>query len=97
MRRVCWSNGGCFIRGSKRAAKLALAIAAYKQANEIWPTLSSYALMGGLQLACGLKADAGSTYRMCIDRAEAFGAVESSDDCKEIIAELRQALRDLAS
>ena len=75
--------------------KLALAIAAYKQANEFWPTLSSYALMGGLQLACSLKADAAATYRTCIDRAEAFGAVESSDDCEAILAELRQAVSDL--
>jgi tetratricopeptide (TPR) repeat protein len=76
--------------------KLALAIAAYKQANEIWPMVRSYGVMGGLQAACGLKADAAATYRTCIDRAEAFGAVESSNDSEEILAEIRQALNGLA-
>ena len=76
------------------AEKLALATAAYKQANEFWPTLSSYAVMGGLQLLCGLNADAAATYRMCIDRAEAFGALESSDDRNAIMAELTNWLRD---
>jgi tetratricopeptide (TPR) repeat protein len=77
--------------------KLALAIAAYKQANDFWPTLSSYTVMGGLQIACGLKADGIATYRACIDRAESFGAVDSSDDRREIVAELRQALRELGA
>jgi tetratricopeptide (TPR) repeat protein len=77
--------------------KLALAIAAYKQANDFWPTLSSYTVMGGLQIACGLKADGIATYRTCIDRAESFGSVDSSDDRREIVAELRQALRELGA
>lgn len=77
--------------------KLALAIAACKQANDFWPTLSSYTVMGGLQIACGLKADGIATYRACIDRAESFGAVDSSDDRREIVAELRQALRELGA
>jgi tetratricopeptide (TPR) repeat protein len=77
--------------------KLALAIAAYKQANDFWPTLSSYTVMGGLQIACGLKADGIATYRACIDRAESFGAMDSSDDRREIVAELRQALRELGA
>lgn len=77
--------------------KLALAVAAYKQANEFWPTLPSYALMGGLQIACGLKADGMATYKRCIDQVEAFGAVDSSDDRREIVAELRQALHELGA
>ena len=76
--------------------KLALAIVACKQEMEIWPTLSSGALMGGLQVACSLKADAGATYRMCIDRAEAFGATESSADRDQIVTELKTTLRELA-
>lgn len=77
--------------------KLALAIAAYKQANDFWPNLSAYTVMGGLQIACGLKADGIATYRACIDRAESFGATDSSDDRREIVAELRQALRELGA
>jgi tetratricopeptide (TPR) repeat protein len=75
--------------------KLALAIASYKQANDLWPTLSSVAVMGGLQAACGLIADAKSTYINCIARADEFGATESSEDREQTLREVRQALREL--
>ncbi|HEY6764913.1 MAG TPA: hypothetical protein VI386_09080 [Candidatus Sulfotelmatobacter sp.] len=75
--------------------KLALAIASYKQANELWPTLSSVAVMGGLQAACGLIADAKSTYSTSIERADELGAAESSEDREQTLREVRQALREL--
>ena len=75
--------------------KLALAIASYKQANDLWPTLSSFAAMGGVQAACGLVADARSTYHACIEHADEFGAVESSEDCEQTLKEVRHAVREL--
>src|SRR5271157_289325 len=75
--------------------KLALAIANYKQANELWPTWSSFAVMGGLQAACGLVSDARSTYQTCIERADELSAVESSVDSEQMLRDVRQALRGL--
>lgn len=75
--------------------KLALAVASLKQAMDFWPALSFCALMGGLQAACGLFTDARAAYQMCIDRAEELGAVESSDDRKEILLGVREGLSDL--
>jgi tetratricopeptide (TPR) repeat protein len=75
--------------------KIALAIANYKQANELWPTLSSFAVMGGLQATCGLVSDAKSTYQACIERADVLSAVESSEDSEQMLRDVRQALREL--
>jgi hypothetical protein len=75
--------------------KLALAIASYKQALDLWPTLSSCAVMGGLQAACGLVSDAKATFQMCIGRADELGAVESKEDRKQIVSEVRVALNEL--
>jgi tetratricopeptide (TPR) repeat protein len=77
--------------------KLAVAAAAYKQAAEVWPSLSFCAMLAGLQAACGLRAEAIATYRMCIDRAEELGAVESSADEEELLAGVREGLGELAS
>jgi tetratricopeptide (TPR) repeat protein len=76
---------------------LALAIASVKQAMELWPTLSIYALMGGLLATCGLVSDARTTYQVCIDRAEELGSVESTAHCQEILPEIGQALSALPS
>jgi tetratricopeptide (TPR) repeat protein len=75
--------------------KLALAIASFKQAMDVWPTLLYGGLIGGLQATCGLVADAKATYEMCIDRIEELGATESSDGREDFLRELRQALREL--
>ena len=72
--------------------KLALAAASSKQANELWPSLSTSCLMAAFQTACGLVSDANATYRSCLDRAEELGAVEASDDREQILKEIRQAL-----
>lgn len=75
--------------------KLPLATASYKQAMEIWPTLSITGLIGGLQAACGLNSDARATYRTCICRAEEFAAAELSQDQESMVMEIRAALRQL--
>jgi tetratricopeptide (TPR) repeat protein len=75
--------------------RLALAIASLKEANELWPTLSFLAVMGGLQAACGLTADAGHTYQTCIDRADELTAMESSEDSEQILREVHEALNSL--
>jgi tetratricopeptide (TPR) repeat protein len=75
--------------------KLPLAIASYKQAMEIWPTLSVYGLIGELQAACGLNSDARITYRECICRAEEFAVAESSQNRESILTEIRVALGHL--
>lgn len=75
--------------------KLALAVASYKQANALWPSVTTYGVMGGLQAACGLISDAKATYRTCIDRVEEFGADESSEARAETLKEIEQALSGL--
>jgi tetratricopeptide (TPR) repeat protein len=75
--------------------KVALAVASYKQANALWPSVTTYGVMGGLQAACGLVSDAKATYRTCIDRAEEFGSDESSEARAETLKEIEQALRAL--
>jgi tetratricopeptide (TPR) repeat protein len=75
--------------------KPALAAASYKQAMDIWPMLVPCALMGGMQAACGLFADARATYQMCIDRAEEFGSVEGLETCKEVLLGVQEALSEL--
>jgi tetratricopeptide (TPR) repeat protein len=75
--------------------RLALAVASLKEANELWPTLSFLAVMGGLQSACGLTADARQTYQTCIDRADELAAVESSEDSEQTLREVHEALRTL--
>ena len=75
--------------------KLALAVASYKQANALWPSVTTYGVMGGLQAACGLVSDAKATYRTCIDLAEEFGSDESSEARAETLKEIEQALRAL--
>jgi hypothetical protein len=75
--------------------KVALAVASYKQANALWPSVTTYGVMGGLQAACGLVSDAKATYRTCIDRAEEFGSDESSEARGETLKEIEQALRAL--
>ena len=75
--------------------KLALAIASYKQANALWPSVTTYGVMGGLQAACGLVSDARATYRTCIDRADEFGSDESPEARAETLKEIEQALRVL--
>lgn len=75
--------------------KLALAVASYKQANALWPSVTTYGVMGGLQAACGLISDAKATYRTCIDRIEEFGADESSEARAETLKEIEQALTGL--
>lgn len=77
--------------------QVALACACYKQAMDIWPTLTGYAVVGGLQAACGLVNDARATYQTCVICAEELGAVESSEGVSESIREIRQALIDLGS
>jgi tetratricopeptide (TPR) repeat protein len=77
--------------------KLALAVATYKQAAEVWPSLSFCAMLAGLQATCGLRAEAIATYRMCIDRAEELGTMESSADEEELLAGVREGLSQLAS
>jgi hypothetical protein len=76
--------------------KLALAVASYKQANALWPSVTTYGVMGGLQAACGLISDARATYRTCIDRAEEFGSDESSEGRAETLKEVEEALRGLS-
>jgi tetratricopeptide (TPR) repeat protein len=75
--------------------KLALAVASYKQANALWPSVTTYGVMGGLQAACGLISDAKATYRTCIDRVEEFGADESPEARAETLKEIEQALNGL--
>lgn len=75
--------------------KLALAVAGYKQANGLWPSVTTYGMMGGLQAACGLIADAKTTYRACIDRSEEFKIGESLETGAETLKEIEQALIDL--
>ena len=65
--------------------RLALAIASLKEATELWQTLSFFALMGGLQSACGLTTDARQTYQTCIHRADELTAVEPSDDSEQML------------
>jgi tetratricopeptide (TPR) repeat protein len=75
--------------------KLALAVASYKQANALWPSVTTYGVMGGLQAACGLISDAKATYRTCIERIEEIGADESSEARAETLKEIEQALTGL--
>ncbi len=75
--------------------KLVLAIASYRQAGSLWPSMTTYGVMGGLQAACGLISDAKATYRTCIDRAEEFGYDESSEARAESLKEVQQALNGL--
>jgi len=75
--------------------KLALAVASLKQANDIWPTLSSHAVMGSLQALCGLTADARQTYRICCERAPELGATESSEERDATLSYIRGALGEL--
>jgi hypothetical protein len=75
--------------------RLVLAIASLKEANELWPTLSFFAVMGGLQSACGLMADARQTYQTCIDRADELTAVEASYDSEQVLIEVRDAMNAL--
>ncbi len=75
--------------------KLALAVASYKQANALWPSVTTYGVMGGLQAACGLISDAKATYRICIDRIEEIGADESSEARADTLKEIEQALTGL--
>ena len=72
--------------------KLALAIASCKQTMDFWPTLTSGALLGGLQALCGLKADARATYSLCLDRAGELAFDQSSTDREQSLAEIREAL-----
>ena len=76
--------------------KLALAVASYKQANDIWPSLTAYGVMGGLQAACGLTSDAKATYRTCIERTEIWGARNRQKIREEMLAEIQRALRELS-
>lgn len=75
--------------------RLALAVASLKEANELWPSLSFFAVMGGLQAACGLMADARQTYQTCIDRADELAAVESSEESEQTLREVHEALKSL--
>lgn len=75
--------------------RLALAVASLKEANELWPTLTFLAVMGGLQSACGLAADARQTYQTCIDRADELAAIESSEDSEQTLREVHEALESL--
>lgn len=75
--------------------KLVLAIASYRQATSLWPSMTTYGVMGGLQAACGLIPDAKATYHTCIDRAEEFGYDESSEARAESLREVQQALNGL--
>ncbi len=75
--------------------RLALAAASLKEANELWPTLSFFAVMGGLQSACGLTADARQTYQTCIDRADELTSVESSENSEQTLREVHEALKSL--
>jgi len=77
--------------------RLALAVASLKEANELWPTLSFFAVMGGLQSACGLTADARQTYQACIDRVDELTAVESSEDSDQTLKEVHEALKSLST
>lgn len=77
--------------------KLALAVARYKDANSLWPTISTYGVMGGLQVACGLNTDARATYSTCIQYAEEIGATESSESREGTLNEIRQALDQLGN
>ena len=72
--------------------KLALAIAACKQAMDVWPSLTTGAMLGGLQAICGLKADARATYGLCLSRAEELAFDQSSSDREQALAEIREAL-----
>jgi len=72
--------------------KLALAVAACKQAMDIWPSLTTGAMLGGLQAICGLKADARATYCLCLSRAEELAFDQSSSDREQALAEIREAL-----
>ena len=77
--------------------RLVLAIASLKEATELWPSLSFFAAMGGLQSACGLMADARKTYQTCIDRADELTAVELSGDSEQTIREIHEAINSIAS
>lgn len=77
--------------------KLALAVAQYKDANSLWPTIPTYGVMGGLQAACGLNADARATYSKCIQYADEIGATDSSESREETLNEIRQALYQLGN
>jgi len=72
--------------------KLALAIAACKQAMEVWPSLTTGAMLGGLQAICGLKADARATYSLCLGRAEELAFDQSSSEREQALVEIREAL-----
>jgi hypothetical protein len=72
--------------------KLALAIAACKQAMDVWPSLTTGAMLGGLQAICGLKADARATYSLCLSRAEELAFDQSSSDREQALDEIREAL-----
>ena len=72
--------------------KLALAVAACKQAMDVWPSLTTGAMLGGLQAICGLKADARATYAMCLGRAEELAFDQSSSDREQALAEIREAM-----
>jgi len=76
--------------------QLALGIANYKQAGEVWPMLSAFAVMGELQAACGLTSDAKNTFQACLLRTEELGAVESSEDSEDILRHVRHAITDLS-
>lgn len=75
--------------------KSALAAANYKLANDAWPTRSSFAIMAGLQAACGLDSDAKATYRACIDRFEELGSVEPAIDRDEFVRQVDLALSEV--
>ena len=75
--------------------QIPLATATYKHAMTIWPTLSGYAVLGTLQSACELGADARATYQTCIDHAEELGSIESADDNAELLRWVRQSLSEL--
>lgn len=72
--------------------KLALAIASCKQAMDFWPSLTTGAMLGGLQAICGLKADARATYSKCLSEAEELGFDQSSSEREQALAEIREAL-----
>jgi hypothetical protein len=72
--------------------KLPLAIAACKQAMDVWPTLTMGGMLGGFEALCGLKADARATYRMCLGRADELAFDQSSADREQSLAEIREAL-----
>jgi hypothetical protein len=54
-------------------------------------------VMGGLQAACGLNADARATYSKCIQYADEIGATDSSESREETLNEIRQALYQLGN